>query len=91
MVLQTGVMSYGGSSTTISIPGVSPNGQATEKPVAAEANGTPAKTACAADPKKCNCGCKGKSAGGPPKFSSMTNEERLEYHRKRISRLLGER
>lgn len=90
MVLQTGVMSYGGSSTTISIPGVEPNGQAVAKPVAAEANGKPAKTACAADPKKCDCGCKGK-AGGPPKFSSMTNEERLEYHRKRISRLLGER
>lgn len=101
-ILTTGVMSYGGSGTTISIPGVNPsgasaNGKATaSSTVPSSALGavkrtpsstTPLPNACGA--KTCSCGCKGKD--GPPKFSQMTSAERLEYHRKRIGRILGER
>jgi hypothetical protein len=58
LVLQTNVMSYGGSSRTTSLP--------------AKRNGKP----------------KGNAAA--PDFQRMTSEARLEYHKARIARLLGE-
>jgi hypothetical protein len=86
MVLQTNVMNYGGTGTTVvagtpvaSGPG-SPcacgNGKPTAKPHAA-------------------CGCNGKQkskapmANGQPDFSRMTQAEKIAYHKARWDRILG--
>lgn len=91
LVLQTGVMSYGGGGgggvTTHSIPGIEPGGRSATKSSASPGS-------CGGDNKSCHCGCKGKKgedAKLPRSFSSMTSQERLDYHRRRIARLLGER
>ncbi|MFO0947167.1 MAG: hypothetical protein U1D30_14690 [Planctomycetota bacterium] len=98
LVITTGVMSYGGSGTTISIPGLNPSGNPSiskptpvpQAPAASTVAATSPSSCGASGAKKCSCGCKGKGKEGPPKFSQMTSAERLEYHRKRIGRLLGE-
>ncbi|MGL5094924.1 MAG: hypothetical protein ACRDD1_05015 [Planctomycetia bacterium] len=117
--LQTGVMSYGGSSTTISLP------SADAPPAAAK----PAHGACACQGRKTEekkplvttsasspsvpspiddhhhddghaCACpttvsKNDKTPTPkteaPNFAAMNSAERLDYHRGRIGRLLGER
>lgn len=87
LVLQTAVMSYGGSGTSHSIPGIEPGGRPAV-PAAAK------PTACGGTKRSCGCGCKGtkETKGNTPRsFSSMTSQERLDYHRRRIARLLGER
>lgn len=75
MKLQTGVMSYGGSGTTISLP---PSKSADAKAKPAEAK------------KSCGCGCKGKKKGGcEPDFSKMSAAEKVAYHRAKWDRILG--
>lgn len=82
MVLQTGVMSYGGSAT-ISIPSARATSDAAVPNAAA-------KKACGSKGAACSCGCK-KNPSTPKSPSSMTPEERLAYHRRRIARIAGER
>lgn len=111
MVLQTGIMSYGGSGTTISIPGLTPGGrpQPTSPPEApAPSNGhytvanrveRPFRPVQPSSNGHAGCGCGGGShavcqcddkPAGPPDFKSMTSEQRLAYHRRRIAGILGE-
>ena len=75
LTLQTGVMSYSGSGTTISVPPKAPS------------NGTAptAKSDSAASAKSTSP----KTTAGPD-FASMSSEERLEFHRNRLNRLFGE-
>ena len=84
MVLQTGVMNYGGNGKTVSIP---PNPQAAApKPEAGH-------TGCA-------CKCNGKKAAQPepkaalsvnglPDFSKMTAAQKVAHHRAKWDRILG--
>jgi len=58
LVLESGVMSYGGSTTVVSLPPRPPSG----KPAVDQAT---------------------------PDFATMTPEQRLEYHRQRLNRMLG--
>lgn len=81
--LTSGVMSYGGAAT-ISVPGVTPGGSLVAPAIAKS------ESASCGDAKRCSCGCKGKN-GEKPDFKTMSGDERLAYHRKRIARLLGER
>jgi hypothetical protein len=74
LVVQTSVMSYGGSSTTISLPTKAPTVAAIEKPVGQAAWS-------AVDP--------GNNSDSPD-FAGMSPDERLEYHRARLNRMLGE-
>jgi hypothetical protein len=88
--LQTGVMSYGGSGTTVSIPS-SVNG-AVKKAIA-----KPAACACKATSNVANghaaaCGCNGAAAEnrtGEPDFTKMTAAEKVAYHKARWDRILG--
>src|SRR5262245_34453463 len=75
MQLQTGVMSYGGSTTVVSVP---PKVRAL-----AEANG---KCACACP---CNGKAEKKSASGEPDFRTMSPAEKVAWHRARWDRILG--
>ena len=87
MTLQTGVMSYGGSSS-ITVPAGVPS-----------ANGSPAqekKHDCGCGgPGKHECGCDKKSAvtysaNGPlPDFSRMTQAEKLAYNQAKRDRIFG--
>ena len=81
LTLQTGVMSYGRSSTTISVPAASsePTKSATPQSATAE---PPAKTSPSA----------GKTAPAgdeKPDFARMTSEQRLKYHMERLKKSLG--
>jgi hypothetical protein len=92
MQLQTGVMSYGGSTKTVSVP-------------APAASGKPAKKAGACD---CGCGTCGDkkpaastpaassptpkasaNGDGEPDFSRMSAAQKVAYHRSRWNRILG--
>lgn len=73
LTLQTNVMSYGGSGTTISLPAAAP----VAPPEVAKAPVTSAKPTVSSDPSK------------GPDFARMTPEERLTYHRERLRRTLG--
>lgn len=80
LTLQTGVMSYGGSSTTISIPepsSSSPTSSEASKPT------TPKPVVSESAPKV--------SAKGDdkPDFAKMTSEQRLKYHMDRLKKSLG--
>jgi hypothetical protein len=92
MKLQTGVMSYGGSGVTISLP--------------ASANGKKAGCACSGgatvehthSTKEAACSCQTKkpaaetapvNANGRPDFSKMTAAEKIAYHKARWDRILG--
>jgi hypothetical protein len=73
LVLETGVMSYGGSeSTTISLP--------------ASASKSDPDSAEADEPDEPD---EPDEADDSPDFSAMTSEERLSYHRSRLANLLG--
>jgi len=74
MVIQTGVMSYGGDGRTVSLP-VKP----VEKKPAEKA-----ACACACDDKK-----PAVEANGTPDFSKMTNAQKMAYHKARWDRILG--
>lgn len=79
MVLQTNVMSYGGSGTTISIPQPSTNGQAKKvdgKACGCDCGGTCSKVEAAA-------------SNGEPDFKKMTAAQKVAWHRARWDRILG--
>ncbi|MAG92154.1 MAG: hypothetical protein CMJ48_00165, partial [Planctomycetaceae bacterium] len=75
LTYQTSVGSYGGNSTTISIPASFASSSSrlptTSRPTA--------ESQVAAKP----------SAEGQPDFARMTSAERLEYHRSRLNRMFG--
>ena len=73
LILQTNVMSYGGSGTTISIP--APSARATA------ATPTVAKQEPQREPNA--------TTADKPNFAKMTPEERLRYHRDRLKKSLG--
>jgi hypothetical protein len=86
--LQTGVMNYGGSGTTISIP-PSPNGIANKStnPATCPCQGT-----ATADGRAKACACNhspGKKAAAEPDFARMTAAEKVAYHKARWDRILG--
>lgn len=91
MVLQTGVMSYGGSGTTVSIPATA-NGQAKKEAAHACPCGGP-------DPKKCACptpaakpataSSNGAAANGTVDFAKMTAAQKIAYHKAKWDRILG--
>jgi hypothetical protein len=83
MVLQTNVMSYGGSGVTVSVPPAA-NGQLGKRE--------------AAQPAACGCGggccnrTKERAAAngsGKPDFTKMTAAEKVAYHKARWDRILG--
>ncbi|RPI90707.1 MAG: hypothetical protein EHM42_00965 [Planctomycetaceae bacterium] len=73
-----GSMSYGGSTTTISLPRAEPSKPATGSQSAARRNEPPLQPAA------------GASTRGPVDLAKMSSEERLQYHRDRLNRMLGE-
>jgi hypothetical protein len=88
--LQTGVMSYGGNGTTVSIPpGV--NGaakKATAKPAACACKST--LNAANDHVGACNCnGTVAKKSNAEPDFTKMTAAEKVAYHKARWDRILG--
>ena len=80
LTLQTGVMSYGGSGTTISIPErVKPEVVELKVPVAVIA--TPEPPPAVAAPTRLE--------PAAPNFAKMTSVERLGYHRERLKKMFG--
>ena len=73
LTFQTAVMSYGGSSTTISIPAMTPS----PPPPPAAAVTPPAQAESKVAPSD------------KPDFGKMTSAERLQYHLDRLKRSLG--
>jgi hypothetical protein len=102
MVLQTNVMSYGGSGTTVSVPSPHPGplskGRGEPEVSCACKNGKPSTTS-----KTGACGCASngqakaaESSAAPaaasndePDFAKMTRAEKIAYHRARWNRILG--
>jgi hypothetical protein len=86
MVLQTGVMSYGGTNKVISVPAPSGNGQA-----AAAKEKACACTGCACDGKKAstNGAAKPASSGNGVDFSKMTPAQKVAYQKAKWDRVLG--
>lgn len=83
LTFQTAVMSYGRSSTTISIPASKPPEAESSQTVAKPTQPTVAKPAVAvvpAEPKK---------STDKPDFARMTSEQRLQYHLERLRKSLG--
>lgn len=86
MVLQTGVMSYGGTNKVISVPAPSGNGQAAAaKEKACACNG------CACDGKKAatNGAAKTAASGNGVDFSKMTPAQKVAYQKAKWDRVLG--
>ena len=81
LILQTNVMSYGGSGTTISIP---PASAATSTGAAATASTAPAGTAA-----REVATATGNAAQEKPDFARMTPADRLRYHQERLRKTLG--
>ncbi len=77
MTLQTNVMSYGGSGTTISVP--TPTGQP-----AAKCKGS---CRCGCNGKKESVPVV--ASNGQPDFTKMTAAQKVAYHRARWDRILG--
>jgi hypothetical protein len=90
MTLQTGVMSYGGSGVTISVPA-----SANEKKAGCACPGRgKAEHAHAAKDEVCPCKAKkpaeaAASGNGQPDFRKMTAAEKIAYHKARWDRILG--
>jgi hypothetical protein len=76
LTLTSAAMSYGGASRTVSIPA------RTERP----GNERP-KTTLEVGSRKSEVGQN--RSDGAPDFSTMTTDERLEYHRRRLERMFG--
>jgi hypothetical protein len=90
MKLQTGVMSYGGSGVTISVPAVASG----KKAGCACLGGGEAEHAHSAKDAACPCQAKKPaeavvSSNGRPDFSKMTAAEKIAYHKARWDRILG--
>ncbi len=86
MVLQTGVMSYGGNGQTISFPQRPVAKNVVEpKPVDKKATQKQVETC------SCQCDCKaiGTETSGTPDFSKMTNAQKIAYHKAKWDRILG--
>lgn len=83
--LQTGIMSYGGSTTTISIPTAQATPPATTAKPSAKPADSPTGAPAAASPKS----TAPKTASGAPDFKSMNSAERLAYHQERLKRMFG--
>lgn len=79
--LKTGVMSYGGSGTTISAPPPQP------KPAKEAAPAKPAETAAPKVPV--SQPAPAAAALAAPNFAKMTSAEKLAYHRERLKRMFG--
>jgi hypothetical protein len=75
--LQTGVMSYGGSGTTISVP---------EAGAGKKAAGADRKTSAVTPPTPPS---KGGVNAGRPDFARMSPAERLAYHKARLDGMFG--
>ncbi|MBI3836435.1 MAG: hypothetical protein HY288_00695 [Planctomycetia bacterium] len=91
MQLQSGVMSYGGSST-VSIPAGVPRGQ--PKPAVSRAgSGTTHDCGCGGpDPNQCHCHDKpaaAKPADDQPDFARMSGAEKLAYNKAKRDRIFG--
>ncbi|MGH7134687.1 MAG: hypothetical protein ACREHD_03045, partial [Pirellulales bacterium] len=88
LVLQTGVMSYGGSST-VALPTSLP------KTAASAAGGDHSHCGCGG-PSKSECSCKKQPSSTPgtdtglPDFSRMTQAEKLAYNQAKRDRIFGE-
>ncbi|WP_010585954.1 beta/alpha barrel domain-containing protein [Schlesneria paludicola] len=80
LTLQTSVMSYGGSSTTISIPASSSGSTAAAEP---SKSTTPKPASPEPSPKT------GSGGGEKPDFAKMTSEQRLKYHMDRLKKSFG--
>jgi hypothetical protein len=76
MQLATGAMSYGNSTTTISMP---------PRPSSAGGQRVSHETTSAASPSARRAGEKVTN----PDFAQMTPAERLAYHRQRLDRMFG--
>lgn len=79
--LKTGVMSYSGSGTTISVP-VPKADTSTPHPE------PKAPLAAASEPAK-SPSAAGKGTPAQPNFAKMTSAERMAYHRDRLKRMFG--
>ena len=77
--LLTGVMSYGGSGTTISLP--APKSAGKPSVAAARQPSTPSKSPANGEQD---------SATDRPDFARMTSAERLAFHRRRLDRMFGQ-
>lgn len=80
LLLQTNVMSYGGSGTTISLPPATVKADAA-KPEAVKSDASTVKVEPAPKASSANA--------GNPDFAKMTSEERLAYHRERLKKTFG--
>jgi hypothetical protein len=102
MVLQTNVMSYGGSGTTVSVPTPHP------RPLSLKGQGEQGRCACkngkpSTTSRTGGCGCASNgqakaaeasaapaaASNGEPDFAKMTRAEKVAYHRARWNRILG--
>ena len=82
LVLETGVMSYGGdSSTTISLPPADP--------AISDGGSTATGQLAARDSAPLEAVAPATAADTAPDFAAMSSEERLAYHRQRLATLLG--
>jgi hypothetical protein len=99
MQLQTSIMSYGGSGTTISVPAVA-NGKPMPQPTAGPACTCPCQGKGAASSVEGPCRCPDEAtaakeapgkvaANGSPDFSKMTPAQKIAYHKARWDRILG--
>lgn len=83
LTLQTNVMSYGGSGTTISLP---------PAPAPSEpASSTPAPAVEPPKPEARPSAPKPPTSSDRPNFDKMSPNERLNYHQDRLKRLFGEK
>lgn len=90
---RTGVMSYSGSGTTISIPAPQPAEAAPESAPKVAAEPAPASPAPAAAvvaiPEKPAEQTKPAANQQAPNFAKMTADERMAYHRERLKKMFG--
>lgn len=91
MLLQTGVMSYGGGST-VSVPAAITKEGGVHKECACHAKSVDAKPQANRDAKPHDCGCHKKEktdTAAAPDFAKMTQAEKLEYNRRKRDRIFG--
>ena len=100
LVLQTGVMSYSGSST-VSVPGAIPSAEAKHdcecqasagESCACPGEESPIDASAKLDPKNSEPSVNGSathSSNGRPDFSRMSQAEKLLYNRARLNRIFG--
>jgi len=84
--LQSGVMSYGGSST-VSVPAGVPRPASSHGH--AEHDGHHDCGCGGSDPKQCKCEAKSADAAAKPDFARMTQAEKLAYNKAKRDRIFG--